>query len=62
MYPYDINEDEFIALKAIWEAAATSFGEPARFIDRDKAFAKINAAIDTTAEDPDHVMCHCTCS
>lgn len=56
MYLYDINKDEFTALKAIWEAAATSFGEPARFIDRDKAFGLINAAIDTTAEDPDQAM------
>lgn len=60
MYDYDIREDEFIALKAIWEAASDPFGQPSRRFPYEKAVAVASDAIAKSPmdlkRDPERVM------
>ena len=60
MYDYDIREDELIALRAVWDAGATPFGNPARRVQYDLAIAAAHNAIAESdfdkKRDPERVM------
>jgi len=55
-FAFKLTPRELIALKTIWEDKTIWQGMGGRGIHQSRAKEVINAAIDTTAEDPDQVM------